>query len=394
MDYFFTPEEETFRDTVKDFLKEALPEDWHGVYPDAYFMDEYWSFIRSFTSQMADKGWLTAAWPKEYGGQALPVMRQAVLNEELSYQSAPFRDMSTGVNLVGPTVMVHGSEEQKQEWLPPIATGEHVYCQGFSEPGSGSDLASLQTVAQRDGDEYVINGSKIWTSGAHRSSHCILLTRTDQDAPKHRGISMFLLPMDTPGITVRPIHNPLNVHYFNQVFFDNVRVSRDRMVGEENRGWYAATTTLDFERSGVGRFATTQRLLDELARLAREVPGRDGTVLDDPIYKHALADVVIANHAGRTIAYRVAWMQSQGLIPNQEASASKLMGSEIAQRAAQVGMRLFGLMGQIDRGPRYALLEGKVMAHYVNTVAATIRGGTSEVQRNIIATRGLGLPRA
>ena len=393
MEFRFTQEQEDFRKEVRSFLRSALPLDWKGVYPDGYFHDEYWHFIREFTAKLVAKGWLTITWPKEYGGQALPHDLQTIYNEELAYNRAPHRDLSTGIHLVGPTVMIYGTDEQKRTVIPPIAAGEHVYCQGFSEPGSGSDLASLQMRAVRDGDEYVVNGSKIWTSGAHRASHCILLTRTDPEAPKHKGISMFLVDMKTPGITVRPILNPLNVHYFNEVFFDDVRVPATSLIGEENRGWYVATTTLDFERSGVGRFGGNQRTLEELAELAAEAPWTGRAAAERPVIRHALADVAIANHAGRMIAYRVAWMQSQGLVPNQEASASKLLGSEITQRISQVGIRLLGLYGQLNRGSKRAPLEGWIMAYYVNDVAASIRAGTSEVQRNIIATRGLGLPR-
>lgn len=393
MNHQFGPEEEAFRKQVRSFLKENLPTGWKGVYPDSYYMDEYWDFIRGFTKKMAERGLLTSVWPKEYGGQGLPVLQQVVLNEEMSYNRAPYRDVSTGIELVGPTLMIHGTEEQRKRWLRPIAMADDVYCQGFSEPGSGSDLASLQCRAEQDGDDYIINGSKIWTSGAHRASHCIILTRTDPDAPKHRGISVFILNMDTPGITVRPILNGANVHYFNQVFFDNVRVPKDSMIGPENRGWYVATTTLDFERSGVGRFALSQRSLDDLVQLARETSWNGATAADSAIYRHALADMAIALRTGRAIAYHVAWMQSQGLVPNQEASASKLMGSEIAQRVAQLGARLTGLYGQVARHSKYTPREGRIVGDYLTTIAATIRGGTSEVQRNIIATRGLGLPR-
>ncbi len=394
MDYRFTPEEEAFRARARAFLKENLPKDWHGIYPDAYFHEEYWSFVRGFTSKMARLGWLTMAWPREYGGQDLPVMQQVVLNEELGYNRAPHRDVSIGVNMAGPTVMLHGTEEQKKKFLRPIATTEHIYAQAFSEPGAGSDLASLETLAVRDGDEYVINGSKLWTSGAHRSTHLWLLTRTDPRAPKHKGISMFVLPLDSPGITIRPVLNPLNVHYTNQVFFDHVRVPAANRVGPENRGWYVATTTLDFERAGAGRFAAAQRAIEDVTMLAKETRWNGGVAWDNPIYRHALADIAVANHAGKMVGYRVAWMQSKGLIPNQEASAAKLMASEIAQRVAQVGVRLLGLYGQVDRGSKYAALEGHVMADYVTTISFTIRGGTSEVQRNIIAQRGLGLPRS
>ncbi|MBI3742787.1 MAG: acyl-CoA dehydrogenase family protein [Chloroflexi bacterium] len=393
MEFRFTPEQEAFRTEVRSFLHGALPSGWRGVYPDAYFHDEYWGFIRQFTRKLVDKGWLTMPWPKAYGGQELPLLMQTVYNEEIAYARAPVRDLMTGVQMVAPTLMIHGSDEQKRRYIPPIAKGEDVYGQGFSEPGVGSDLASLQCRAVRDGDDYVVNGSKIWTSGAQRSSHCMLLTRTDPDVPKHKGITVFLVPMNTPGITVRPIQNPLGVHYFNEVFFDNVRVPRDTMLGPENRGWYVATTTLDFERSGVGRFSQNRRSIEELVELAHDVPWTGKSTAERSVIRHAIADVAIANAAGRLVAWRVAWMQSRGLVPNQEASASKLMGSEIAQRISQVAVRLVGLYGQLDRGNARAPADGRVMAEYVNDVAATIRAGTSEVQRNIIATRGLGLPR-
>jgi alkylation response protein AidB-like acyl-CoA dehydrogenase len=342
---------------------------------------------------VAARGYLTMAWPREYGGRDLPLMHQVVFQEEQAMARAPHRDLSTSINIVAPTVMVHGTDEQKQRFLPPIGRGEHVYCQGFSEPGVGSDLASLQCSAVRDGDEYIVNGSKSWTSGAHRSTHCILLTRTDPAAPKHKGISMFLVPIDTPGITVRPIRDPNGLHYFNEVFFDNVRISASDRIGEENQGWYVTTTTLDFERSGIYRFAFNQRNLDEIHELARETSWRGSSAAGNPAVRHALADQMVGNHAGRLLAYRVAWMQSQGMVPNQEASTAKLWGSELSQTISQLGMRLLGLYGQIDRGSKFAVLEGHIKADYVNSVSRTVRGGTSEIQRNIIATRGLRLPR-
>ncbi len=342
---------------------------------------------------MAARGYLTQAWPSEYGGKDLPLMQQVLFQEEQAMARAPHRDLTTSINIVAPTVMVHGTDEQKRRFLPPISRGEHVYCQGFSEPEVGSDLASLQCSAVRDGDDYVVNGSKIWTSGAHRSTHCILLTRSDPNVPKHKGISMFLVPMDTPGITVRPIRDPNDVHYFNQVFFDNVRVSAGDRIGEENQGWYVTTTTLDFERSGIYRFAFNRRNLDEIHELALETSWRHGAAGVNPSVRHALADQMIGNQAGRLLAYRVAWMQSQGMVPNQEASAAKLWGSELGQTISQLAMRLLGLYGQIDRDSKFAVLEGHIKADYVNSVSRTLRGGASEIQRNIIATRGLGLPR-
>jgi alkylation response protein AidB-like acyl-CoA dehydrogenase len=390
MDFRFTREQEAFRAKVRRFITQVLPRDWEGIYPDSYFTDEYWPFIRSLTKRMSAQGWLTMAWPKEYGGQALPVMQQVVYNEETAYARVPTRDSAIGVGNVGPVLMIHGSAEQRRRFLPPIARSDHVYFQGFSEPEAGSDLASLQLKATRDGDDYVLNGSKIWSSGAHRSTHGFVLARTDPQAPKHRGISAFIIPLDRPGIEVRPILNALNVHYFNQVFFDNARVPAENMVGPENRGWYVAATTLDFERSGVASFAASRRELEDLVDLAKALP-REAEC--EPSLRCRLADLIVETEVGRTLSYRVAWMQSQGKVPNYESSMTKLFGSELSQRVAQAGIALLGLYGPLDRGSKRAVRGGRPAWHYVDSVAATIRGGTSEVQRGIMATRGLGLPR-
>ncbi len=393
MDYRFTDEQEAFRQELRDFLSDNLGEDWRGIDPDAYFHDENWFHIRDLTAKMADRGWLTLAWPEEYGGQGRPHIEQMIYNEETAYFRAPTRDVSIGTHMVGPTLMLYGTEEQKSHYLPEIASGEAVYCQGFSEPESGSDLASLQLRAIEDGDDYVLNGSKIWTSGAHRSTHCYLLTRTDPDAPKHRGISVFIVDMNTPGIEVRPIINMFGIHYFNQVFFDNVRVPKRAMIGEKNRGWYIAATTLDFERSGVASFASNRRSIEELVELARETDTNGKPLNEDPMVRQRLAELWTRNEAGKTIAYNVAWMQSQGLVPNREASISKMMGSEIAQEIHELGVQMLGMYGILDKGSKWAYLDGRLAWLWMDSISLTIRGGTSEIQRNIIAGRGLGLPR-
>jgi alkylation response protein AidB-like acyl-CoA dehydrogenase len=288
--------------------------------------------------------------------------------------------------------MMHGTEYQQEMLLPQIRDAEIMWCQGFSEPGSGSDLASLQTRAVRDGDDYVINGQKIWTSYAHRADWIFLLGRTDTDAPKHRGISYFVIKMDTPGITVRPLTNMAGNHHFNEVFFEDVRVPASHLVGEENRGWYVATTTLDFERSGIARVVAATRTLQDLTALARE-PGPDGRrPIDNAEVSTRLADLHVSFGVGRLLAYRVAWMQSAGLVPNYEASISKLIGSQLQQRLANM-MNMVGLRGQLYPGSEHAVLGGRLPHEYLNAVPLTIAAGTSEIQKNIIATRGLGLPR-
>ena len=388
MDFRFTEEQDAFRRQVRAFLKQSLGEDWRGIDPDAYFHDENWARIRELTTKLAQKGWLTLAWPREYGGQGRPHIEQMIYNEEMAYFRAPMRDVSIGTGTAGPAIILYGTDEQKSRFLPEIARGSAVYCQGFSEPEAGSDLASLQLRAVEDGDDFVVNGSKIWTSGAHRATHCYLMARTDPEAPKHRGISVFIVDMDTPGIEVRPIINMFNVHYFNEVLFSDVRVPKANMIGEKDRGWYVAAASLDFERSGVERFASNQRSLEDLAKLARETARSQ-----DPVIRNRLADLWVSNAAGRMVAYNVAWMQSQGLLPNKEASISKLMGSEIAQRIHRLGVEMLGMYGILEKGSKCAYLEGRPAWEWMDSISFTIRAGTSEIQRNIVATRGLGLPR-
>jgi alkylation response protein AidB-like acyl-CoA dehydrogenase len=241
----------------------------------------------------------------------------------------------------------------------------------------------------RDGDSYVINGQKIWTSNAHHADWIFLLARTDPDAPKHRGISFFLIDMKSPGISIRPLINLANQHGFNETFFDSVRVPAENLVGEENRGWYIAATTLDFERSGINRIATATRTLNAIAGHVRATPSlrRRAEV------RHRLAELVLEFDLGRLLAYRVAWMQSRKLVPNYEASMSKLFGSEMQQRLANFAVNTLGLSGQILPDGRHAVLDGRAPLYYQTSLSLTIAAGTSEVQKNIIATRGLGLPR-
>jgi alkylation response protein AidB-like acyl-CoA dehydrogenase len=316
-------------------------------------------------------------------------MQQFIFNEEMARARAP-RPNFLATGLAGPTIIVHGTEEQKREHLPGILSGEMFWCQGFSEPGSGSDLASLQTRAVADGDDFIVNGQKIWTSGAHRAHRMMLLARTDTEAPKHKGISYFLLNMKTPGVSIRPLTNMADTASFNEVFFDNVRVPKKDMLGELNRGWYVATTTLDFERSGIINGVSLQSMLREVVDYVRDGgrahPPSAGVALE-------IADRWIETEIAIVLSYRVATMQAKGLIPNQEASITKLFGSELGQRIARTAMHAAGLHGVLDLGSPHAPLGGRFESWYRIAVGATLAGGTSEIQRSVIAQRGLGLPR-
>jgi alkylation response protein AidB-like acyl-CoA dehydrogenase len=385
MDFSFSAEEETFRTEVRSFLKTELKERPTGD------PRQNWDFYTSFLKKLATKGWLTMAWPKEWGGMGASHMMQLVFNEEIAREEAPATYL--GSDRVGPTIMLYGTDEQKQRFLPPIVRAEAIWCQGFSEPGAGSDLASLQTRATHDGDDFVVNGSKVWTSFAHAADWMILLARTDQDAPKHKGISFFLLDMKTPGVTVRPLVDMLNRHQFNEVFFDNVRVPRECLIGEENRGWYVSAATLDFERSGIGRIIGTYRTYDQLVQYAKTAHLLGKPVLAHQPVRHALAELKLEFEVGRLLSYRVTHMQAKQLVPNYEASVAKMYGSELAQRLANVGLRVLGMGGQLAPGSPYAALRGSIETLYLNAAGLTVAAGTSEIQRNIIAGRGLSLPR-
>ena len=298
-----------------------------------------------------------------------------------------------GTQWVGPTLILHGSDEQKRAYLPPIANAEAWWCTGYSEPGAGSDLAALQARAEKDGDSYVLNGQKTWTSGAHVSDWCWLAARTDFDAPKHKGISVFLVDMTTPGVQTRTIINMAGQHSFNEIYFDNARVPAENLVGGENQGWYIVATALDFERSGITYAAYSRKTLALMERFLEEGRAAGQAWARDPIARHLAADIAVQVAIQRSFAYRVAWMQSRGLVPNQEASVAKVFGSETQQRAAQAALRIAGMAGQVTNGVR-APMEGRALTQYLSSISVTIAAGTSEIQRNIIATRGQGLPRS
>ncbi len=392
MEFRFTKEQETFRKEVRTFLDK----EWKGtVNAWNYGPDEDEESLhktRDFEKKLAGKGWLTMAWPKEYGGLGVDQLTQLIFREECTAAGAPGAG-GAGIHMLGPCLMIHGTEQQKKEYLPPIARAEQRWCQGFSEPGAGSDLAGLQTRAVRDGDDFVLNGTKIWTSGAQHADKIFILARTDADAPKHRGISFFLTDMSTPGISIQPIQQITNRSGFNQTFLDNVRIPRANIVGEENRGWYVATTLLDFERSGVARVATALGNFLELKRYVNETKVNGRRLIDEPKVRSAMADFAVGIEVGRWLAYRVAWMQSNGLVPNMETSQSKLYNSTLLQMMAHFGINMMGLYGQLHSESGYARLNGLTHNAYLGTVCSTVSGGANEIQRGIIASRGLGMPR-
>ncbi len=390
MDFRFTPEQDAFRQEIRDFLNAELTEEMRREMAER---PEEGGFSPEFSRKLARKGLIGVAWPKEYGGKGLGYTERLIYNEEMTYAQAPVRYHHMSERQMGPSIILYGTEEQKKDFLPRITAGEICFCAGYTEPGAGSDLASLQTRAVLDGDDFVINGQKTYTSGAHMAHYIWLACRTNPDVPKHKGVSVLIVDMKTPGVTVRPLIT-MSGGRFSEVFFDNARVPRRNLVGELNQGWYIVASNLDFERSGIERVAANALLFEKLVAYVSTATVNGRRLADDPLVRNRLAETAVEFQVGRLLAYRVAWLMSQGKHPNHEASMSKVFGSELSQRMTSTAVQVLGLAGQLGQGSHWAPLNGTFFSPFLGAVSDTIRGGTSEVQRNIIASRGLGLPRA
>ncbi|MBW2092934.1 MAG: acyl-CoA dehydrogenase family protein [Deltaproteobacteria bacterium] len=398
MDFKLNEEQQALKREFEEFFEREMkdaPVDYQIRSPleAMYGSDEGWVFHQAMKKKLAEKGWLTMAWPKEYGGREAPVIEQLIFSEVHSYYRAPGID-GFGVRMFAPTLMLYATEEQKQRLLPPIARGEVQYCQGWSEPNAGSDLASLKTMAIREGDHYIINGQKVWTTGAHRADHIFLLARTDPSQKRSSGLSVFNIKMDTPGIEVRPIKYMNGVHIYNEIYFTDVKVPVEERIGPENEGWKLTRATMNFERSGVGAFAGARRSFEELLSYARTTT-RDGkTLIEDPIVRRKLAQLYIDIETGRALAYKTAWLQEKGklIFSASAASEGKVFGSELRQRIANFATEIMGLYGQVENS-KWAPLHGVMIDGYQMAPGGNIAAGSSEIQRNIIAWVGCGLPR-
>jgi alkylation response protein AidB-like acyl-CoA dehydrogenase len=392
MDYEMPAEVLDFRKQVQEFIaSHRTPELDTEI--AAHHIHGYGPAARDFMQAMAREGLAAVAWPEEYGGQGKGALFLWALAEECSREGVPF-DTLTFIS-VGPMIMRNGTEEQKQEILPKVLSGEINFAIGYTEPNAGTDLAALQTRATRDGDEYVVNGQKIWTSNGHLADYLWVPVRTDPDAPKHRGISALLIPTDLPGVEFRPLINMGREHGFNESFFEDVRVPVKNRIGDENRGWYVGATALDFERSGIAGSATVRRDVRELAEYLVTPEGRTYSSPKSPAaLRRDVADAAIAAEVHYNLCLRIASMQDAGRVPNYEASMGKVFGTELTQRIARTTANSFGLYSNLwDEDDPRAPMSARGARSYVFSVPMTIAGGTSEIQRNIIATRGLGLPR-
>ena len=395
MDYNFTEEQKALRQELRDFFAAEMKNAPAGISEgeSIYDTDEAWAFTRYMAKTLSEKGYLTMAWPKEYGGKDASIIDQMIFSEVQAEFGAPGVD-AFGVKMFAPTLMLFANDDQKQRLLVPIGKAEVVYCQGWSEPDAGSDLAAVKTLAIKDGDEYVINGQKLWTTGGHRADRMFLLARTDPESTRSRGLSVFSISMESPGVEVRPIMFLNNSHIYNEVFLTNVRVHESNRIGPEGEGWRITRSTMNFERSGIGMFITAKKTIEELVGYMKETK-RDGRYLyEDSALRRKLAKLYAETEAGLALCYKIAYSQYTGgldMAPHF-ASASKVFGSEIRQRLYNLGTEILGLYSPLNKS-QYARLEGNMIGAYQTVLIATISMGTSEIQRNIIAWAGAELPR-
>ena len=387
MDFRDTPEEAAFRSELRSWLEENLPEGWRELSlsrtrPNA-------EVAREWSKKLHEAGYAGLTWPREYGGRAAPYTHQAVFLEEMARAEAPEHIGVIGLGMAGPTIISHGTDEQKNRYLANILSGDEVWCQGFSEPGSGSDLASLRTKAVRDNGHFVVNGQKVWSSFAHIADWCILLVRTDPDAKKHQGITYLLVDMHSDGVEVRPLNQMSGEPEFNEIFFNDVRVPIENVLGEVNAGWGVAMTTLLHERGTLG-FALTSRLevaMNKLVTLARETGAER-----DPLLRDRIARQWVELQALKFTNYRALTTLVKTGVPGPEGSIAKLFWSESNQRLTKLALEIMGPRAQLDG--EEGIWDGYWQYQQLRSRGNTIEAGTSEVLRNIIAERVLGLPRS
>jgi len=391
MNFEFTAEQEAFRKEVRQWLEHNLPDDLRGsAFASSRADVEEVRKLRAWQKTMAAAGYVGLDWPREFGGRGASLVEMIILYQEMARAESPQLVNRGGVSMLGPTLMKYGTPAQQTRFLPRILTADELWCQGFSEPNAGSDLANLQTRAVREGDHFVVNGQKVWTSMAHVADWCFLLVRTDPDAPKHKGISFLLVDMKTPGITVRPLRQMTGEAEFNEVFWDNVRVPVENLVGKLNEGWAVAITTLAYERDLLThiRQISLKNALQRAMRMVRE-QGR----ASDRVVRQKLAGLWIGEQALQMNAYRSLTRILRGGQPGPEGSTSKLYWSHLDQELAQLGTEVLGPYAQIGEGVTWAVDGGQWEFYALLAQASGIRAGTSEILRNILAERVLGLPK-
>ena len=398
MDFGFSKEELDFRAEVEEFVKRELPPDWNDQvvnWPGAYgtipgFEPQFHETTEKFSRLLAENGWNRLSWPEEYGGED-SVIKAAIVGDVFSYNRVPAGGIA--FSIAAPTLLRVGSEELKKEFLPKIAAGKANFWLGYSEPNAGSDLASLETKAVADGDDFIVNGQKIWSSGAHLSEYCWAIVKTDQDAPAHKSATLMIIPNDANGITINPIINICGNHSFNEVFFDDTRVSKANVVGEVNMGFYNVMLALQFERLAIG-VGSFRRVLEELVQYAKDTVRKGSPLAANPLVRRKLAAIAIEIQVFENLYWQTVCMLGQGKIPELEASAVKLVFTELSVKMANIAMDILGQYGLLDKGANLAPFDGRVGLGYLDSISGPIGAGTSEIQKSILATRGMGLPRA
>ena len=388
MDFKFSPEQEAFRKEVSDFLEEEIRNGTFQPMCDGWIQ----GYSPGFTRKMATRGWIGLSWPRECGGQGRSETDRLILTEELLRYGAPAACHWFADRQIGRSLIAHGTEEQKQELLPLILKGEAYIGLGMSEPEAGSDLASLQTRAVEDGDDYIIDGQKMWTSCARFMTHVYLVARTDPDAPKHRGISEFVIDASLPGISIRPTIDITGSEAWGEVFYDGVRVSKRHLIGEKNRGFYQILNQLDYERAGLERLMGNYPLFEAIIEFTRETEHNGVPLCKDPLIRDKLARLQVEFEMGRLLTYRVVLVMEQGRAPNVEAAMAKAYCTTFEQRLASVATEILGLYGQLVAESKWAPILGMAPHSYLGSKGYSLQAGTTEVLKNIVATRGLGLP--
>lgn len=395
MDFRFSPKQLALRQEVERFIRDHMPEELRWCERDA-FTDALWPAVTEARRELARLGWTTIHWPVEHGGRGASRVTHTLIVEAMSYRGLPqviaFDD---GPNIIGPMLMRFGSEQQKRIHLPAIARADVFWCQAYTEPGAGSDMASMSTTATVDGDHYVLNGRKKFVGGAARADWAHVLARTGPEERRHHNLGYFLVDMRSPGIGLKPIEEAHGRYgMLNEVVFDDLHVPVENLLGGHDEGWQVAMSALDLERSGIENVGRAQAMLEDVIEYAQTVVGSGGRpLLDDPIVRQRLAEALVRVEASRLTAYNVAWLSDRGLPITHHSSMSKLMTSETWQHAASVALRTLGpdalLLPAAERAP----LLGRIALADVSSLSETIYEGASEIQRNIIAQRGLGLPR-
>ena len=395
MDFRFSEEGEKFRQEVREFLKQEWSEEIQAQRAELQpGSEEAWQFSQEFARKLAKKGWLVGGWPKQYGGQSWSFEQQIVYNEEMAYAGAPRGD-SIARGIVGPSIMMAGTEEQKRKHLPAIANAKVVWCQGFSEPDAGSDLWNIKTKAAKVEGGFIMNGQKVWQSQARHANWMITLARSDPESKRAEGISYFLVDMTFKGVNVRPLIIMGLGYHAAEVFLDDVFVPDEALLGGlnmMNKGREISATTFEFERSQISGAASARRVLEGLINYAKETKVDGKPLADNPVVRQRLAQLKTEIEVAQCMSYNIGWMQSARKKVSYQPSEGKVFSSELSQRLVRFGTQLLGLHGQLERGSKWAALNGKITNLYLVTASNTIGGGSSEIMRTTMALRGLGLP--